>query len=296
MSNYGTVSAGKTVNTAVVQSANPEDLQRRVNAVIAKIAQPPGANLIASMTLAGAGDGHTFTVTIEWAPGGDFAEGGLTPGDGVACYMASQSEALLAARIAAGGSGPFADSQVAGASGGSRFMGMLVFGVIQGGAGGGGNVKTQQLIGNDTFQNVGIEGVALPVPINQAPSSPPGLFPDVVMDVTPGSKVYCNFVCSGYGTNSPNTFPAFQVHREDGAGNGFSNIPCILNARPPATAAFPNGDGGENLQVVMAVDYVAQEVQQSIRCLWSSGTPTVGGRWRGGFGRPFILRVEEIPA
>lgn len=162
-----------------------------------------------------------------------------------------------------------------------------------GGGGGGGQVKTQQLIGNDTFQNVGISSVTR-VPINQAPSTPAGLFPDVVMDVTPGSKVYVEFVCAGYGTNSPNTFPSFQIDAEDGDGNGFSLIPCLGVPRPPATTAFPDGDGGQNLEVVLAVDYVAQEVQQSIRCLWASGSTS--GQWRGGFGRSFIVRVEEIPA
>jgi len=161
-----------------------------------------------------------------------------------------------------------------------------------GGAGGGGNVKTQQLIGNDNFQNVGIASVVR-VPINQAPSTPVGVFPDVVIDVTPGSKVYCEFVCGGYGTNSANTFPSFQMQKEDGDGNGFIPI-CRANPRPPSTAAFPNGDGGENLEVVLAADYVASEQQQTIRMFWASGQ--AAATWKGGFQFPFILRVEEIPA
>jgi hypothetical protein len=138
VSRYGSVAAGATITTRTVQSARPDDLGTRVNQALDEIAALPNMQVIASMTLAGAGDGHTFTVTIEAAAMAD-VEGGLTPGaTGVLCYMASQAEALTAAREALTlPADPLADVQVAGSSGGTRFMGLLAFGVIQGGSGGG---------------------------------------------------------------------------------------------------------------------------------------------------------------
>ena len=91
MSRYGSIDPGADITTRVVQSANPLDLARRVTAALLEIAKLPNMQVIASMTLAGAGDGHTFTVTIEAAAMAD-VQGGLMPGAagvtvGVQCYM-----------------------------------------------------------------------------------------------------------------------------------------------------------------------------------------------------------------
>lgn len=137
MSRYGSVDPGADITTRIVQSASPLDLARRVNAALAEIAMLPNMQVIASMTLAGAGDGHTFTVTIEAAAMAD-VQGGLMPATpGVQCYMASEASALLKARNALTlPTEPLAEVQVSGAAQGTRFMGMLVFGVLEGGGGG----------------------------------------------------------------------------------------------------------------------------------------------------------------
>jgi hypothetical protein len=137
MSRYGSIDPGAKITTRVVQSANPLDLARRVNAALAEIAALPNMQVIASMTLAGAGDGHTFTVTIEAAAMAD-VQGGLMPATpGVQCYMAAEASALLKARNALTiPDEPLVEVQVAGSAQGTRFMGMLVFGVLEGGGGG----------------------------------------------------------------------------------------------------------------------------------------------------------------
>jgi hypothetical protein len=136
MSRYGSinVTGPASLLTRIVQSAEPNDLASRVNAAIAAL---PGGYVVVGITLAGGGDGHTFTVTMEAGAAADVT-GGFTAPPAVACFLASEAEAMQIARAAAGPtSGPFADTQVAGSSKGTRFMGLVVTGDVLGGGGGG---------------------------------------------------------------------------------------------------------------------------------------------------------------
>jgi hypothetical protein len=143
--NFGIITPPSAAQTQIVQSADPTDLQNLVNAAIGTIDRV--TNAITSITLAGAGDGHTFVVLIESAPLANVT-GGIS-GSGVAppllisqvrCYLASTAEELETAKTAAGAPAalplppldvPFPysvlDEQVAGSSKGTRFMGMTVF-------------------------------------------------------------------------------------------------------------------------------------------------------------------------
>jgi hypothetical protein len=137
MSRYGsvTISDPTSLVTRVVQSAEPGDLQDRANAAIASL---PAGYVVVGLTLAGAGDGHTFTVTIE-AGLAQEVTGGFAEPPIVTCFLASEAEAMLLARQPAGPviGGIFADTQVAGASKGTRFMGLVVNGTIATAGGGG---------------------------------------------------------------------------------------------------------------------------------------------------------------
>jgi len=136
MSRFGTVTlaSASSLATRVVESADPADLQARVNAAITEIYALAGSYQITAMTLAGAGDGHSFTVTIEAGKTADLVDGGFPSAPSVVCYLASQAEALAVAHAAAlPTSGTISDSQVAGASKGTQFMGMLVRGTPTGG-------------------------------------------------------------------------------------------------------------------------------------------------------------------
>jgi len=134
MSRYGSVaiSGPTSLVTRIVQGAEPGDLQDRANAAIASL---PAGYVVVGLTLAGAGDGATFTVTVEAGLAQDATGGFLSPPT-VTCFLASEAEALLLARQPAGPQvgGVFADTQVAGASKGTRFMGMVVNGSVAGGA------------------------------------------------------------------------------------------------------------------------------------------------------------------
>jgi len=132
MSRYGsvTISGPAALVTRIVQSADADDLTALTNAAIAAL---PAGYVVVGITLAGAGDGATFTVTIEAGATADVV-GGFTGMPSVACFMASEAEALLLARLQAGPTGgAFADTQVVGASKGTRFMGMVVKGTLASG-------------------------------------------------------------------------------------------------------------------------------------------------------------------
>jgi hypothetical protein len=138
MSNYGIVTDPSLATTAALQSADAADLQDKVNSYIASL--DALTTLITDITLAGAGDGHTFVVLVESAPQGS-VQGGLPCGNSggiapslVRCFLAGTAEELLRAQTATGvpasvlGVGYSAmDVQMAGASKGTRFMGMTVF-------------------------------------------------------------------------------------------------------------------------------------------------------------------------
>lgn len=132
MSRYGsvTITGPTSLITRIVQSASPDDLQTRAQAAIDAL---PAGYVVVAITLAGAGDGHTFTVTIE-AGDEDDTEGGFDGTPQLTCYLASAAEALLVQRAnVAPASGNYVDTQVAGSSQGTRFMGMLVRGTLPAG-------------------------------------------------------------------------------------------------------------------------------------------------------------------
>jgi len=130
MSRY--VTPAPNTLTIHIQSADPDDMTARVGAAMDTIATDP-ANRVTSMRLSGAGDGHSFVLSVEYSP----TAGGLVPGQvksGIGFFMASDApsldnaRSLLAARLAlANPTFELHDSEIAGASKGLRFMGMLVF-------------------------------------------------------------------------------------------------------------------------------------------------------------------------
>lgn len=139
MSTFGfpTVTAGGVIKHAFVESAEPSDLENKVNAALAALAAE-NFTLAPMITLSGGGDGHVFVVNIVGAKVGAnvVIQGQLIPSTGpfgcrAFCYFASDSEALVPAcdqamaRLIAS-TLPFIDSQIAGASQGTRFMGMLL--------------------------------------------------------------------------------------------------------------------------------------------------------------------------
>jgi hypothetical protein len=130
-----------------IESADPVDLETRVNAALA--AMDPEASVVTNITLAGAGDGHTFVVLIESiSPVG--TPNGLVAGSfgGVAsslvrCYLGGSDEELAKARLRAGVPPPIVtgdppltvpyvlvDEQVAGGAKGQRFMGLEIYTVV----------------------------------------------------------------------------------------------------------------------------------------------------------------------
>jgi hypothetical protein len=131
MSNYGAVKINSAASliTKVVQSAEAPDLQDKVTAAIAAI---PATHAVIGITLAGAGDGHTFTVTIEAGKITDLISGGFTAAPPtVSCYLASDAEQLaIVEATATPTSGIVSDVQVAGSSKGTRFMGLITQGAI----------------------------------------------------------------------------------------------------------------------------------------------------------------------
>ncbi len=135
MTTYGTIVDGVARQTRFVQSADPVDLSVKINAVMAEIFADSTPQALASLTLAGAGDGHTFIAAITNAPAASVNGGIITPGAEGFCYLAGDAEGLAAARAALVadpvGTPATADEQLAGASKGTRFMGMIVVGTIR---------------------------------------------------------------------------------------------------------------------------------------------------------------------
>jgi len=134
MSRYGsvTISGPTSLITRVVESADPSDLQVLAGAAISAL---PAGYIVTNITLAGAGDGHMFTVTIDAGLAADVTGGFASPPT-VECFLGSDASALARARVLASPlSGVFADTQIAGASKGQRVMGIVVKGVLVGGGG-----------------------------------------------------------------------------------------------------------------------------------------------------------------
>jgi hypothetical protein len=116
----------------VVESADPTDLQLLAGAAISSL---PAGYIVTNITLAGAGDGHMFTVTIDAGLAADVTGGFVSPPT-VECFLGSDASALARARVLASPlSGVFADTQIAGASKGQRVMGLVVKGTLAGGGG-----------------------------------------------------------------------------------------------------------------------------------------------------------------
>jgi hypothetical protein len=128
MSQYGIVTLGvpNAVVSRVVQSADPDDMAARVNAAVAAL---PAGYTVIGITLAGAGDGATFTTTID-AGLASQVSGGFPVPPTVTCFLASEAQAMLIGlQNATPSAGSLGDVQVAGASKGAAFMGMVVQGV-----------------------------------------------------------------------------------------------------------------------------------------------------------------------
>lgn len=136
---YGIIASSQTVITRVVESADPADLQQRLTETLAELATVTvdvgGQDLpvlVASMELGGAGDGHAFFVTITAAAIVVGAYGGLDPANiAVSAFLASEASALASVQAATLASLPMnasiVDTLFAGASGGMRGMGVLVY-------------------------------------------------------------------------------------------------------------------------------------------------------------------------
>jgi hypothetical protein len=132
VSTYGnvTITNAASLVTSVVEAADANILESLTNAALAAV--PPGYTVV-GVTLAGAGDGGEFTVTIEAGAAAD-TSGGFVGLPSVRCYSASSAEELVRVENEARPtSGIVADVQVAGASKGQVFMGMFVVGTILGG-------------------------------------------------------------------------------------------------------------------------------------------------------------------
>jgi hypothetical protein len=131
MSTYGAAVASASVIGRVAQSADARDLTRRATELLAAL---PAGNKVVTATLAGAGDGHTFVFAVESAPAAE-VEGGLDPATmhvrfylfGDALAFPANRDAAMAILLSELPAGSFiADSMQAGASKGTRFMGVIV--------------------------------------------------------------------------------------------------------------------------------------------------------------------------
>lgn len=138
MTTFAIVSNDSLAIHSYVQSAEPRDLARRITAAFVALNALPGNVLITSVNLAGAGDGHTFVVEIVAAEAVNVIGVGLDPGAIEAfCYMAADAfELALARSRVLDTTDPIGDEQIAGAAQGTRFMGLvltgLVFSIVEG--------------------------------------------------------------------------------------------------------------------------------------------------------------------
>jgi hypothetical protein len=135
MSRYGTVLDATNLKTVYLESSDPLDLETKVNLAIQTIGAMDTPQLIADVTLAGAGDGFSFIVCIEYAPLTAMDGGLLAVGTFVFMYLAATAQELAVKRAAlfpAPLTDSVVDSQLAGSSQGTRFMGMVVTGLQSG--------------------------------------------------------------------------------------------------------------------------------------------------------------------
>lgn len=126
MSRYGSTSiTPASPRTVVVESATSSGLEALVNQAIAGLA---AGYIVIALSLAGAGDGGVFAVTIESALASD-AVGGFSLPPTVRCALAGTAEELEK-NLTLPASGILADTLVSGGSLGTPFMGMFVFGEL----------------------------------------------------------------------------------------------------------------------------------------------------------------------
>jgi hypothetical protein len=134
MTQYATSLLSDATST-FVQAAEADLMASQLNTIFQQL-----ENVVIALTLAGAGDGHTFVVNVVQSAN-PITEGPfdvLGEKTLIGCYLASTGETLAAARAAAvtnmqaqtppdpGDDLVLTDEQVAGSSKGTRFMGLIV--------------------------------------------------------------------------------------------------------------------------------------------------------------------------
>jgi hypothetical protein len=303
---YGsvTVSSAASLITRIVESSLPDDLTARVNDAIAAL---PSGYVVVGLTLAGGGQGPSFVVEIDAGLLADTTGGFQSAPPVVTCFLASESEALLIARLTASPavSDVFSDTQIAGSSSGTEFMGMVVTGTVAGGDG-----EAPCLVQSGWDQpTVSTEVEAAsgePFPRDASPDPPP--LQVVLPNAVPGNviEIYWNMTL---GNTDPNT----NVQ--------FSAVPAISFTASPS---FPNdffavGNGQAGSRIPPAVGEDQSDVQWdsmagsaavtipdgvdpatvTVWLLYTSSAPLlVGGTNLGGFapGVAATLRATEFSA
>lgn len=132
MSRYGSIaSALANAQQLRIQSADPTDMQTRLNAALTALAI---GSVITAIDLVGAGDGATFLATVTYTPATDPAnapagivKGGATSVQ-VRCWVAGDGTQFGVQRALAltGVTAVISDEITAGASQGTRLMGLAV--------------------------------------------------------------------------------------------------------------------------------------------------------------------------
>jgi len=134
MSRYGTVLGGTANARAfVVQGADPDSLLAAMVAASAALAavQPPMVDPVTtSLTLTGAGDGHTFVLEVENAASANVDGGADVIGTPV-FLIAATAEELERQLAALQSTDAILDVQIAGAAKGQRVMAMVVYGTLR---------------------------------------------------------------------------------------------------------------------------------------------------------------------
>lgn len=133
MSRYAVVNSTAVSLLRIVESADPDDLARRVNIALSEINADVNNLTLTELRLAGAGDGHNFIVLLlgvlpaNVTPIGPAVDPGLVR---ALCYMASDASELAVQRARAiteaGLSSDIIDEELAGAAQGERFMGIIL--------------------------------------------------------------------------------------------------------------------------------------------------------------------------
>ncbi len=126
------------VSVAFVESANPDDLESRLVALLAQIAAIVEAQAIAAVELGGAGDGDVFTARVEYGALADFLAIStlvptVLPTVTPVVYMADNATELAVARTRAYTPPPAGDligSEMAGATQAHRVCVLEILGTL----------------------------------------------------------------------------------------------------------------------------------------------------------------------